>query len=346
MRLGMLLGLGGASFAIDIEMVREAESLGFDSLWSSEAYGADAVSAAAWVLAQTERIHVGTAIMQLPARTPATAAMTAMTLQALSGGRFRLGLGPSGPQVVEGWHGVPYERPLLRMREAITIIRKILAREAPVELDGEIYQLPYRGPGASGLGKPLKSILHGDPAMPIYTAAITPAGLRLSAEIADGVFPIFFNPERFDVIGEPLSEGFAAAGGGKGLKDFDVAPFVMTVLGDDLDACRRPVKEMLALYIGGMGARGRNFYTDCAARLGYPEAALAIQDFFLDGKKAEAVAAVPDALVDDIALVGQKARIQDRLAAWKEAGGRGEVGSLLVRGASREALAIIAEAIL
>ena len=346
MKLGLLLGTSGASYSIDMDMIREAENLGFDSVWSSEAYGSDAVTPAAWVLAQTTRIKVGTAIMQIPARTPATAASTAMTMQALSGGRFMLGLGPSGPQVVEGWHGMSYDKPLTRMREYIEIIRKIIAREAPVTHDGYHYQLPYKGPGATGLGKPLKSVLHTKPDLKIYTAAITPAGLRASGELANGVFPILFNPERFDLLGPFLEEGFAAAGGAKSLADFDVAPFVIVAMGDDLEACRRPVKEFLALYLGGMGARGKNFYNDCAKQLGYEDAAVKIQDLFLDGKRGEAIAAVPDQLVDEISLVGSRDRIADRLGAWKDAGKRGEIGAILMRGASMEAVRALAEEVL
>lgn len=346
MRLGLLLGTAGATFEIDMDLIRDAEAMGCDSVWSAEAYGSDAVTPATWVLAQTSKIRVGTAIMQIPARTPAATASTAMTLQALSGNRFMLGLGPSGPQVIEGWHGLSYDKPLTRMREYIEIVRKIFAREAPVEYQGHHYQLPYTGPGATGLGKPLKSVLHCKQPPPIYTAAITPAGLRLSAELADGVFPIFLNPERFDVFETALNEGFAAAGGGKSLKDFDVAPFVMTIMGDDLEACRRPVKEMLALYVGGMGARGKNFYNDCAKALGYEAAAVEIQDLFLDGKRGAAAAAVPDQFVDDISLVGPKERIIERLDLWKAANGRGEVGAMLMRGASPEALRVVAENVL
>jgi F420-dependent oxidoreductase-like protein len=346
MKLGLLLGTSGASYSIDMDMIREAEGLGFDSVWSSEAYGSDAVTPAAWVLAQTTRIKVGTAIMQIPARTPATAASTAMTMQALSGGRFMLGLGPSGPQVVEGWHGMSYDKPLTRMREYIEIVRMIIAREAPVSYDGHHYQLPYKGPGATGLGKPLKSVLHAKPGLKIYTASITPAGLRMSGELANGVFPILFNPERFDLLGPFLEEGFAAAGGGKSLADFDVAPFVIVAMGDDLEACRRPVKEFLALYLGGMGARGKNFYNDCAKLLGYEDAAVKIQDLFLDGKRGEAMAAVPDQLVDEISLVGSRERIADRLGAWKDAGKRGQVGAILMRGASMDAVRALAEEVL
>src|SRR5690606_5874906 len=249
------------------------------------------------VLAQTTKIKVGTAIMQMPARTPAMTAMTAMTLQALSGNRFLLGLGPSGPQVIEGWHGVPYGKPLTRFREYVSIIRQILARERPLEHQGEHYQIPYNGPGATGLGKPLKSIIHADPALKIFTASITPASVRMAAEIADGFFPIFMNPERAHLFDNDLRAGFAKAGGGKGLHNFEICPFVPIRVGNDLEACRKPIRDNLALYIGGMGAREKNFYNDYAKRLGYEEEARKIQDLFLGGRKPEASAAVPDSLV-------------------------------------------------
>jgi F420-dependent oxidoreductase-like protein len=316
-------------------------------VWTAEAYGSDAVTTASWILAKTSTINAGTSIMQMPARTPACTAMTAMTLHQLSGGRFILGIGPSGPQVIEGWHGVAYGKPLERTREYIGIIRRILAREQPLQHDGMHYQIPYRGADASGLGKPLKSILHGDPTMKIYTAAITPGGLRCSAELADGVFPLWMIPQRFDLIEKPLREGFAKAGNGKGLGRFDILPFVQVSMGADLDQCRQPVKAHMALYIGGMGARSKNYYNDFARRAGYEDAAARIQDLFLAGKKAEAAAAVPDQLVDDCALVGPPARIRDRLQIWKEAGRRQQVTSLLVSGgASLEALRLLAEEVL
>jgi F420-dependent oxidoreductase-like protein len=347
MKLGFLVGYSGAEMELPLDRVREAERLGFESVWTSEAYGSDAVVPAAWLMALTTRIKVGTAIMQMPARTPAAAAMTAMTLDQLSGGRFILGLGPSGPQVVEGWHGVPYGKPLLRTREYISIIRKILAREEALTHEGEHYQIPYAGPGASGLGKPLKSIIHGNPKLKIYTATITPASMRNSAEIADGMFPIHMNPERFDLFAPHLEAGFAKCGGRKSLETYDICPFVPVSMDDDLDRARLPVKRNLALYIGGMGARERNFYNDYAKRLGYEEAAAAIQDAFLDGRKDEAVSAVPDRLVDEIALVGSAARIRDRLSAWKEAGRRRHVHAMLLgSAASIEAMRVIAEAVL
>ena len=343
MKLGLVIGYSKSEFNLPMAEILEAERLGFDSVWTSEAYGSDALTPAAWILARTTKINVGTAIMQVPARTPTSTAMSAMTLQSLSGGRFILGLGPSGPQVVEGWYGTTYARPLTRMREYIDIIRQVIAREAPVQYDGSHYQLPYRGEDSTGLGKPLKSILHGDPAMKLYTAAITAGGVKLAAELADGFFPVWMNPDRYDLFAPAIQAGLAAAGNGKTEENFDVAPFVRVCLGDDLDACRMPVKQELALYIGGMGARDKNFYNDYATQLGYEEAAAKIQELFISGRKPEAVAAVPDALVDDVALVGPPDRIRDHLARWKVAGAKGHVGSLLASGASSAALRLLAE---
>jgi F420-dependent oxidoreductase-like protein len=346
MRLGLVHGSGGAQYSVDMEMVLEAERLGYHSVWTSESYGSDAITPAAWILARTTRIKVGTGIIQMPARAPAMAAMTAMTLQSMSGNRFILGVGPSGPQVIEGWYGVPYGRPLGRTREYIEIVRKVLAREAPLTHDGFHYQIPKIGAGTTGLGKPLKSILHGDPSLPIYTAAITPNGLKTAAEIADGVIPIYMNPDKFEVFGGVLAEGFAKAGGGKGLATFDVAPYVNVAVGDDLEACRKPIRAQLALYIGGMGARDKNFYNDLAKRLGYEAAAVTIQDHYLAGRRADAEAAVPDALIDDIALVGSKARIRERLGAWKRAGAEGKIGTMILRKPTVDALRFFAEELL
>jgi F420-dependent oxidoreductase-like protein len=330
MKLGLQLGIAAADPAQALPLVLEAEKLGFDSVWTSEAYGSDAVSPAAWVLARTTRIKAGTAIMQMPARTPAMAAMTAMTLNALSGGRFILGIGPSGPQVVEGWHGVPYGKPLQRTREYIEIVRKIAARAEPLTYAGEHYQIPYHGPGATGLGRPLKSILHGDATLKIYTAAIAPASIRNAAEVADGMFPIFMNPERFELFQPHLETGFAKTGGAKSLANFDICPFVPVSLHDDLEQARLPVKQHLALYIGGMGAREKNFYNDYAKRLGYADAALRIQDAFLAGRRKEAVAAVPDKLGDEVALTGSADRIRARLAVWKQAAAKRQVDAVIL----------------
>ncbi len=343
MRLGLTIGYSGSAFEVNMELVQEAERLGYESAWTSEAYGSDAVTPAAWILARTSKLRVGTAIMQMPARSPAMTAMTAMTLQHLSGGRFMLGLGPSGPQVVEGWYGLPYGKPIERTREYIQIIRKILRREEPLTHDGLHYRIPYEGTDATGLGKPLKSILHGDPDLKIYTGTFSPAGIRLAAEIADGFFPVWMSPSRFDLFSESLEAGFANAGRGRGSGSFEIAPFVPIRVGNDLEDCRAPIKEHLALYVGGMGSRKRNFYNNYVKRLGYEDAAQKIQTAFLDGRRRDAVAEVPDELVDEIALVGPRERIAERLQLWQEAAKRQEISILLLGGATQEALRIVAE---
>jgi len=342
MQLGLLTGYFGPDIRIDYDLILEAERLGFDSVWTSEAYGCDAIVPLAFIAAKTTSIGLGTAIMQMPARTPAMAAMTAMTIDRLSGGRFRLGIGPSGPQVVEGWHGVAYGRPLSRTREYVEIVRKILAREGPLEYQGYHYQIPFTGEGATGLGKPLKSILHGRADLKIYTAAITPKGLAVSGEVADGVFPVWMDPEKPEALVPYIEEGLAKRESAKRSSDFDIAPFVTCIVGDDVQACRAPVKGMLALYIGGMGARGKNFYTDYAARLGYEGEAIEIQNLYLDGKKAEAMAAVPDALADSISLIGPRERIAERVEAWKKS----PATTLLLGAQQPEAVRLLAELVL
>ena len=316
MKLGVILGYTGPDQGWSVELVREAETLGYDVVWTAESYGSDAVTPLAWLAGQTRRIRLGSGIMQMPGRTPA---MTAMTLDYLSGGRFILGLGLSGPQVVEGWHGLPYGKPLTRTREYVEIVRRILAREAPLEFAGKEYQIPYGGPGASGLGKPLKSILHGRGNLPVYIAAIGPKNTELAAEIADGWIPTSFSARHFHVFEPSLKAGFAKAGGGKSMKTFDVSASVPVVLGADVQACRDACKPRIALYVGGMGARGKNFYNDLVRRYGYEDAAGKIQDLYLDGKRKEAIAAVPDALVDDLCLCGPEDRIRDRFQAWRAA---------------------------
>jgi F420-dependent oxidoreductase-like protein len=318
MKLGLLAGGFGPRIQIDIARIKEAESLGYDSVWTAEAWGSDAITPLAWIAAQTSRIRLGTGIMQMPARTPAMCAMQAMTVDQLSGGRMIVGLGPSGPQVVEGWHGVAYGKPLKRTREYISILRAMFRREKPVEFDGEFYQIPYRGPGASGLGKPLRSILHGRADIPIYTATISPKGVETAAEVADGFIPVWTSPEGIESFAPSVEAGLRKAGGGKGWASFDIAPSVNAIVGDDLQACRDVLKPAIALYVGGMGAREKNFYTDHVSRQGWPDAARKIQDLYLDGKKKDATAAVPDDLVDAVALVGPKERVRDRIAAWKE----------------------------
>ncbi|MFK7733402.1 MAG: LLM class F420-dependent oxidoreductase [Pseudomonadales bacterium] len=346
MKLGFLLGYSGKHININMDLIKHAESLGFDSVWTAEAYGSDAVTTATWVLAQTEKIRVGTAIMQMPARTPAMAAMTSMSLAQMSNDRFIVGLGASGPQVVEGWHGVPYGKPITRTREYIQIMRAIMARDEKVSFDGKMYQMPNTGEGTTGLGKPLKSILAGNPEIPIYTASITPAGLRCAGEVADGVFPVWMDPDKYGIFAEDLEAGFGKAGGDKSLNDFDIAPFVSCVMMDDLDAAYAAGKPMLALYIGGMGAKGKNFYNDYAHRLGYGDVAERIQDLYLAGRKDEAEALVPNELVDEVALVGPAGRIRERLQRWKDAGKRGEVGSMLIGSGDPATLELLAEEML
>jgi len=326
MKLALTLGYSGARMTLDMDLVREVERLGYDSVWSAESYGSDAVTPVAWIAALTSRIHVGTGIMQMAGRTPAATAMTAMTLDSLSSGRFRLGLGVSGPQVVEGWHGQPFGRPLARTREYVAIVRAIIRREAPLEHRGDYYQIPYAGADATGLGKPLKSILHGRPALPIYLAAVGPRNVALAAEIADGWIPTFFSVRRMKVFREWLDAGFRARGTAPAF--FDVMPMVPVVVGDEVAACRAGVKARLALYVGGMGARGRNFYNDIACRYGYEDEAKRIQDLYLAGRKADAEAAVPDALVDEVALCGPRERIRDLLGEWRTSG----VTTLMVAG--------------
>jgi F420-dependent oxidoreductase-like protein len=313
LRLGLNFGYWSGSANVDayVALAQEAERLGFHSLWTAEAYGSDSITPLTWLAAKTSRIHIGTAIMQMPARTPAMTAMTAATLDLLSGGRMLLGLGVSGPQVVEGWHGVPYGKPLVRTREYVEIVRAILKREKPLEHHGEHYDIPVRG--GTGLGKPLKLIIHPlRDRIPIYLAAIGPKNVALAAEIADGWLPIFFSPRRMNVYREWI--------GNRDLRSFDIAPGVIVNVGNNVEECRNAVKPHLALYVGGMGARDRNFYFNLVCRYGYEDAAHKIQDLYLAGKKAEAIAAVPDALVDEISLCGPKERIAELLEPWRSCG--------------------------
>lgn len=319
MRLGMMIGYGAGKMDLPVELVQEADRLGVYAVWAAEAYGSDAVTPIAWLGAITKNIKLGTAIMQMPGRTPANAAMTAMTLNQLSNGRFLMGLGLSGPQVVEGWHGVSYKRPLTRSREYIDIVRQIFRREDRLTYDGKLYQIPYRGEDATGLGKPLKSTLHAQPDIPIYLAAIGPKNVQLTAEIADGWLPIFFSPEKYDAIYRShIEEGFAKADATKSIADFDIAPTVSVIVTDNLEIGYNMLRPMLALYIGGMGAKGKNFYNDLAARYGYEAEAAEIQELFLSGRRGEAMMKVPAALIDEVALVGSPARIKDRLQIWQD----------------------------
>ena len=338
MRLGLNFGYWGAGANDNVALAQEAERLGFHSLWTAEAYGSDAITPLTWLAAKTERINIGSAIMQMPARTPAMTAMTAATLDLLTNGRFLLGIGASGPQVVEGWHGIVYGKLLKRTREYVEIVRTILKREKALEYHGEYYDIPVTG--GTGLGKPLKLIVHPlRPDIPIYLAAIGPKNVGLAAELADGWLPVFFSPKRLEVFKPSLEEGFARRLDGKSLKEFDIAPTVSVVVGEDVNACREKVKPHLALYIGGMGAKGKNFYNDLACRYGYESAAARIQELYLSGRKNEAIAAVPDELVDEVALCGPRERVRELLGAWKDAG----VTTLICSTGSLESVRTIAE---
>jgi F420-dependent oxidoreductase-like protein len=311
-RLGFYMGYAppGTNPTELVALAQEAERFGYDSAWAAEAWGTDAVTVLAWLAATTSTIKIGSAILQMPARTPANTAMTAATLDLMSGGRFLLGLGTSGPQVVEGWHGEPWGKPLAKAREYIELVRAALRREK-LEFEGEHYDVPYRGPDATGLGKPLKLMMRPLRAeIPIYMASLRRRSVELAAEIADGWLPIFFSPER-------ARETFPVPFERDGL---DIAPAVPAVLSDDVETAREVLKPYYSLYVGGMGARGKNFYNELAREYGYEEAAQRIQDLFLDGKQRDAAAAVPDELVDELALVGPRERIAERLEAWKESG--------------------------
>jgi F420-dependent oxidoreductase-like protein len=335
MRLGLALGYAppGTNPTELIGLAQEAERLGYDSAWASEAWGTDAVSVLSWLAATTSRIRIGSGIMQIPARTPAATAMTAATLDLMSGGRFLLGLGTSGPQVVEGWHGQPWGKPLARTSEYVRIVRAALRRET-VEHHGEHYDVPFTGDGATGLGKPLKLMLRPLRAdIPIYLAAMGSKNVALATDIADGWLPMLFSPDRFDVFAPSLTGARA---------DFDVAPSVYVALGDDVQACRDALKPVLALYIGGMGARGKNFYNALIARYGYEAEARTIQDLYLDGKHRDAATAVPDALVDEVALVGPRERIAERIDAWRTCG----VTTLIAQTRDPQALHVLAELVL
>ena len=336
MKLGLSLGYAppGTNPADLFPLVQEAERLGFDSVWVAEAWGTDAVSVLGWLAAQTERIKLGSAIMQIPGRTPANTAMTAATLDLLSGGRFLLGLGTSGPQVVEGWHGQPWGKPLGKTREYVEIVRTALRRDV-VAHEGEHYRIPWDGQGATGLGKPLKLMLRPLRAeIPVYLAALGPKNVALAAEIADGWLPIFLAPERFD---DAFGPSLAAAPPG-----FEIAATASVFVGDDVAALRDALRPHVALYVGGMGAKGRNFYNSLVRRYGWEEEAERIQELYLAGKQREAIAAVPDELVDAVSLVGPKERIAERLEAWHET----PVTTLVLGTTQPEALQTLAELVL
>jgi F420-dependent oxidoreductase-like protein len=318
-KLAISIGYWAGGAGTDLGFIEEAERLGYDSVWAAEAWGSDAVTVLSWIAARTTTINVGSGILQMPARTPAMTAMTAVTLNELSGGRFLLGLGLSGPQVVEGWHGVPYGKPLGKTREYVEIVRTAVARQEKLTFTGNHYQIPYTGDDATGLGKPLKLMTHPTHPVPIYIASLGPKNVTLTAEIADGWLPVFYSPERAGEVYDPLlAAGFKKSGEDGKSSRFDTVASLHAVVTDDLDSARLQVKPMLALYIGGMGAKGRNFYNDLACRYGYEEDAARIQELYLGGKKLEAIRSVPDALVDELSLIGTKEMIRDRLDVWRE----------------------------
>lgn len=310
MRPTAKFGVWATDIATNIQVIREAESLGYDSVWTAEAAGTDAVVPLSWIAAHTCRLKVGTAIMQITARTPTLTAMTAATLDTLSGGRFVLGLGASGPATVEGWHSQAYGNPIAITEEYVSIVRKVLARTAPVVHHGRYYDIPYQREDSTGLARPIKLMFRPRPRkIPIYLAAMGPKNLSLAYRIADGVIPFFYSPHREKQFFDGVDRGCRAV---------DLAPFVPIVMGDDLEACRERARAALAFWIGGMGARGYNFYNQLAARLGFGDSARRVLELYTSERRTEAAAAIPDQFIDEIALVGTRERIADQLAAWKE----------------------------
>ncbi len=341
MKLGLSIGYSGAKLDIPVALVQRAEALGYDSIWTAEAYGSDAVTPLAYLAALTHRIKLGTGIMQLAARTPANAAMCAGTVDALAGGgRFIAGFGVSGPQIVEGWYGEPWGKPYYRIRDYVAILRKIFARAEPVSHAGREISLPYTGEGAAGVGKPLKSILHMNPDIPIYLATGSEATVKLTAEIADGWLPMGFFPGSLEEYRPWLDEGFRRAGNGKSLADFAIQATVHVSVDDDVAGALAKLKPEVALYVGGMGHKDKNFHKDIMIRRGFGDAADRIQELYLAGRKDEAAAAVPDEWVDLKSLVGPAARIRQRFGAWEASGAT----SLTVRSRQPEAIEVMAQA--
>jgi F420-dependent oxidoreductase-like protein len=340
MKLGLMIGYSGAAMHLPMEQILRAEALGYDSVWTAESYGSDAVTPLAYIAALTKRIRLGTGVIQLAARSPANAAMCAGTVDALAGGnRFILGLGVSGPQIVEGWYGEPWGKPYYRIRDYVTIMRKIFEREAPVTHQGRELSLPYTGPGSSGLGKPLKSILHMNPKLPIWLGAENEATVKLGAEICDGWLAMGLVPGSMPHYRPWLETGFRRAGGGKSLDKFEIFTIMPVILDRDVKTALDRLKPNVALYVGGMGARSKNFHKDLMARQGFPEAAERIQELYLAGRKREAAEAVPDELVDLRALVGPPARIRERYRAWVDCGANGA----LIQASHDEVIDLMAE---
>jgi F420-dependent oxidoreductase-like protein len=311
-----------------VEAIAEAERLGFDSIWTAEAYGSDCLTPLAWWGASTERLRLGTAIVQMSARQPAATAMAAMTMDHLSGGRFILGLGVSGPQVVEGWYGMPFEKPLARTREYVGILRDIWAREGPLRAPGPHYTLPL--PDGTGLGKPLKSSIHPlREDIPVFLGAEGPKNIALCAELCDGWLAMLFSPTVYDELYRPsLEEGFSRPGARRGAGDFEVCATVPLIVTDDLEAAADSLRPFYALYFGGMGAKGANFHANVPIRMGYEAEVAEIQDLYLSGKKDEAGAKIPTALIEELSLIGPREKIRDDLEKWRES----VVTTLLISG--------------
>jgi F420-dependent oxidoreductase-like protein len=339
MKLGLAIGYSGAQLRLPLERVMRAEQLGYDSVWTAESYGSDAMSPLAYLAAVTKKIRLGSGVLQLAARTPANAAMSAATIDALAGGnRVIVGLGVSGPQIVEGWYGQPWGKPYYRLRDYVAIMRKIFRREGPVVHAGREISLPYDGPGSSGLGKPLRSILHMNADIPIFLGSENEATVKLCAEVCDGWLPLGFVPGSMPHYRPWLEHGLARAGGGKSLDKFEIFAMLPVVIERDVRAAFARMKPDVALYVGGMGARSKNFHNDLMVRQGFPEAAARIQELYLAGRKEEAAAAVPDELLDLRALVGPPERIRERYRAWEDSGATG----LLVRAGQDEAIDLMA----
>lgn len=340
MKLGLNIGQAGAQLRLPVARVIRAEQLGYDSVWTAETYGSDAVTPLAYLAAVTKTIRLGTAVAQLAARPPANLAMCMQTIDAMAGGgRVVCGIGASGPQIVEGWYGQPWGRPNTRLRDYLTIVRKIFRRDSPVTHDGREIALPYVGPGAAGMAKPLKSIMHGDPHLPIWLGTGTEANVKLTAEIADGWLPLAFVPGSMKTYGPWLEEGFRRAGNGKSLKDFHVQGQATVVVTPDVKEAFNRMKPGIALYVGGMGHRDRNFHNDMMALRGFPDEAERIRELFLAGRKEEAAAAVPDDYCDQGALVGPPRRIRERFKLWADSG----VNGLTISVAADDALELMAE---
>ena len=340
MKLGFTIGYSGRHLNIPMDLIQRAEALGYDSVWTAEAYGSDAMTPLAFIAAKTERIKLCTGIIQLAARTPANAAMQAATIDAMAGGgRVVIGIGVSGPQIVEGWYGQPWGRPYYRIKDYVQIMKKIWRREAPVEHDGKEFQLPFHGEGAMGIGKPLKSILHMNPDIPVILGTGNESTVRLTGEVADGWLPLGFLPGTMEEYQPWLEEGFARAGGGKSMDNFDVHAGVAVVVDDDVKRGLHSLKADVALYVGGMGHKDKNFHHQVMTRRGFGEAADRIQELFLAGRKEEATDAVPDEWIDMKALVGSKARIKERYPQWADSGAT----SLILRHPDMQAVETMAE---